>query len=427
MSYAPMYSEQLLEQEPSSTLDSPSIPRKSRNRSRMRPDRPAQRSKSALRFPIVVHSHLCWDWVWQRPQQFVSRLSSKHKILFVELVAPDAALTAPVSTFRQLDAFPNVTVLRLQFPASYWHEGEKIDRERRELVRQFMEGPGAGQFDRPAQWFYDPMAAPAFAGKMDEVLTIYDCMDELSKFACAPPEIVAREQELLARADVVFTGGRRLFESKSRFNKNCHFYGCGVDVEHFGRARSDSLSVPPELQALSKPVLGYFGVVDERMDYSLIAALAEASPEWSIAMVGPVLKVEERTLPRRSNLHWLGKRTYNELPAMCRGFDVCLMPFALNEATEFINPTKALEYMATGRPIVSTGVSDVVRNFGEVVKIAYSPEEFISLSRQAVQTPDRAAVDRGLEMAQANTWDSIVEKLEQHLVHALRLKGKRKD
>ena len=393
----------------------------------MRPDRPAQRSKSALRFPIVVHSHLCWDWVWQRPQQFVSRLSSKHKILFVELVAPDAALTAPVSTFRQLDAFPNVTVLRLQFPASYWHEGEKIDRERRELVRQFMEGPGAGQFDRPAQWFYDPMAAPAFAGKMDEVLTIYDCMDELSKFACAPPEIVAREQELLARADVVFTGGRRLFESKSRFNKNCHFYGCGVDVEHFGRARSDSLSVPPELQALSKPVLGYFGVVDERMDYSLIAALAEASPEWSIAMVGPVLKVEERTLPRRSNLHWLGKRTYNELPAMCRGFDVCLMPFALNEATEFINPTKALEYMATGRPIVSTGVSDVVRNFGEVVKIAYSPEEFISLSRQAVQTPDRAAVDRGLEMAQANTWDSIVEKLEQHLVHALRLKGKRKD
>ena len=172
------------------------------------------------------------------------------------------------------------------------------------------------------------------------------------------------------RADVVFTGGHKLFEAKSQLHDNCHFYGCGVDGEHFGQARAAGTAVPADLAAMPKPVLGYFGVVDERMDYDLVARLADANPNWSVVMVGPVLKVDPSALPRRPNLHWLGQRAYADLPAFCKGFDLCLMPFALNEATEFINPTKALEYMATGRMIVSTAVPDVVRNFGSVVKIA---------------------------------------------------------
>jgi glycosyltransferase involved in cell wall biosynthesis len=264
------------------------------------------------------------------------------------------------------------------------------------------------------------MAAPIFLGHLGERLTVYDCMDELSQFQGAPPEIVERERQLLSCADVVFTGGRKLFEAKRRFHPNCHFYGCGVDWEHFGRAQDRALAIPEEVTGLAKPVLGYFGVVDERLNYELLAILADAHPEWSLVIVGPIIKVEQQTLPRRPNLHWLGQRPYAELPALCKGFDVCLMPFALNEATEYINPTKALEYMATGRPIISTAISDVVRNFGSVVHVAHDPEEFLGLCQKAVTRPDRAAIQRGMKLARQNSWDSIVARLEEHVKSALK-------
>lgn len=374
---------------------------------------------AAGNYPIIVHCHLCWDWVWQRPQQFVSRLSRRHRTLFIEMLSPDPALAAPLVHVRTPEEFPNLTLLSLQFPASRWGDGTYVDGERRRLVQEFLAGPGAGQFERPVQWFYDPMAITAFAGQMRERLTVYDCMDELSKFRGAPPELVEREHELLALSDVVFTGGRRLFEAKSQFHDNCHFYGCGVDGEHFGKARRAETMVPADLAALPEPVLGYFGVVDERMDYELVARLAESNPDWSIVMIGPATKVDAGSMPQRPNLHWLGGRPYAELPAYCKGFDVCLMPFALNEATAFINPTKALEYMATGRPIVSTAVPDVIHNFGSVVKIARSPDEFIAHCRRAADQPDYRVITRGLKMAAENSWDSIVERLEGHIGEAL--------
>jgi glycosyltransferase involved in cell wall biosynthesis len=370
-------------------------------------------------YPIIVHCHLCWDWVWQRPQQFLSRLSRKHRVLFVEVLAPDPALSAPVARFRSPAPFPNLTVLTMQFPASRWNDGPYVDKERRRLVRDFLGGPGAGQFEKPLQWFYDPMAVTAFAGRMNESLVVYDCMDELSKFRGAPPELIQREAELLKQADVVFTGGRKLFEAKSRFHDNCHFYGCGVEAEHFGKARAAATLVPQELSKLSRPVLGFFGVVDERMDYELVARLAQANPNWSIAIVGPVVKVDPQTLPQRPNLHWFGHRSYADLPSLCKGFDVCLMPFALNEATEFINPTKALEYMATGRPIVSTAVEDVVRNFGSVVKVARNGDEFIEHCRAVLQTADPAAIARGFRMVEQNSWDAIVKSMEEHVWEGL--------
>jgi glycosyltransferase involved in cell wall biosynthesis len=286
-------------------------------------------------------------------------------------------------------------------------------------VQEALAGPLAGQFEDPVQWFYDPMAVPAFAGRMGEVLTVYDCMDELSKFRCAPPEIVEREAELLKRANVVFTGGRKLFEAKSEHNDNCHFYGCGVDCEHFGKARAKETKMAADLASIPKPILGYFGVVDERMDYELIARLADANRDWSVVMIGPTMKVDETSLPKRPNLHWLGQRSYMDLPAYCKGFDVCTMPFALNESTEFINPTKALEYMATGRMIVSSAVPDVVRNFGAVVKIAQDQEEFVALCRKAVERPEENKIEGGLKMASENTWEQIIGRMEQHIEEAL--------
>jgi len=421
MSYAPITSEIIRDDyvtEKESILSPRAFNRSTRSRKKTSVGR-RSRNGAASDYPIIVHSHLCWDWVWQRPQQFISRLSRRHKILFVETVKPDAELAAPLARFHPAPDHPNVTILRLQFPAWRWGDGEYVDAERRRLVQEFLSGPLAGQFDNAVQWFYDPMAVPAFAGHLGEILTVYDCMDELSKFRCAPPEIIQREAELLARADVVFTGGRKLFESKSRFHDNCHFYGCGVDSAHFGKARERATKVPKDLAALPKPVLGYFGVVDERMDYGLIDRLAAANPKWSIAMVGPVLKVEACSLPKRANLHWLGQRAYADLPAICRGLDVCLMPFARNESTEFINPTKALEYMATGRMIVSTDVPDVVSNFSTVVKVATNAEEFISHCREAVAKPDQAAIERGLKMASENSWEAIVSRLEKHVKEAL--------
>jgi len=267
------------------------------------------------------------------------------------------------------------------------------------------------------QWFYDPMAVPAFLGQVDEIGTVYDCMDELSKFRGAPPQIKTRERRLLAEANVVFAGGRKLWQSKKLLNENCHFYGCGVDVAHFAKARNAATKIPGDIASLGKPILGYFGVVDERMDYDLVVKLADANPHWAIVMVGPITKVDR--VPQRSNLHWLGQKNYLELPAYCRAFDVCLMPFALNESTEFINPTKALEYMATGKPIVSSAVADVVTNFGTVVKIATTHEEFIALCQEAIKTPDAEATAAGLKQAAAHSWNSIVAQLEKHIAHAL--------
>lgn len=381
--------------------------------------------QSELNYPIIVHCHLRWDGVWQRPQQFLSRLSQRHRILFVEGPTLVKENSAPTFKLLPVKEYENVTVMQTFFPESRFHDGKWVDTERLRLLKEAVNGPLQGQFERPVQWFYDPMAAPAHMGKFNDRAVVYDCMDELSQFKFAPPEIISRERELLARADVVFAGGRRMCESKSRFNKNCHFYGCGVDVKHFSQARLPQTEVPADIRfGEGKTVLGYFGVVDERLDYELIGKLAKANPNWHVAIIGPTCKVDPASFPQHANLHWLGRREYAQLPQLTKGFDVCLMPFAMNEATEYINPTKALEYMATGRPIVSTPVPDVVSNFGSVVKIANTHEQFIEFCRNEALQPDESAVARGIRMAEENQWEMIVQKLEGHIADVFENKRK---
>ena len=371
-------------------------------------------------YPIIVHCHLQWDFVWQRPQQFHSRLSKAHRILFVEGPRVYPGAMPPHFTLHSSAEYPGVTVLQTHFNQTDWAKGgEFIDAMRRELVDEALRGPLKGKFERAVQWFYDPMAVDAHLGGHGCIATVYDCMDELSQFKFAPPELISRERRLLYDADVVFAGGRKMAQSKSRYNANTHFYGCGVDITHFGTARAASTPIPDDIAHLDGPLLGYFGVVDERMDYDLIAALADARPDWNVMMVGPTAKVNAEDLPQRPNLFWMGGRPYEQLPTYTKAFDVCLMPFALNEATEYINPTKALEYMATATPIVSTAVPDVCSNFASVVKIAASPAEFVRMCREQVEAPDQSAVQRGLKMAQENTWEAIVAKLEGHIGDAL--------
>lgn len=368
--------------------------------------------------PVIAFCHLSWDWVWQRPQQYLSRISLRRPVLFVETYRSDVPATRV--THRVAAHHPNVTVLRIDLPSARWGEGDFIDAERRRALQEVLAGELKGRFQSPLLWFNDPMAVTAFAGHLQEAGIVYDCMDELSQFQGAPPELIARERELLLRADVVFCGGQKMRRKRLPLNANTHFFGTGVDVVHFGRARSDALTVAPEIAAFQgAPVLGYFGVIDERIDYELLARLADQRADWHIAMVGPIAKVDPAKLPRRPNLHWLGARPYADLPALAKGFSVCLMPFALNAATEYINPTKALEYMAAGRPVVSSALDEVRMNFGQVARVARSADEFVEYCLQEVKRPSRRRVERGLRLADDNTWEANIDRIEQHVGEAL--------
>jgi glycosyltransferase involved in cell wall biosynthesis len=363
--------------------------------------------------PLIVQSHLRWDFVWQRPQQILSRLAERRPVLFVE--EPIFLDDAPTP---QLDiSVPHSNVFRAipRLPGSLRDDYERGTAETRGLVQHTISPDGDLKrlFSNPVQWFYSPFTAPAMLGAFNEVAVVYDCMDELSQFRFAHPDLVRRERLLLANANVVFTGGHKLYESKRRYHQNVHFFGCGVDSRHFGKARLEETPLPDDISTLQGPVFGYFGVIDERVDYDLIRTLAETRPDASIVMVGPVVKVDPATLPQTPNIHWLGQRDYKVLPGYVKGFTVCLMPFALNEATEFINPTKTLEYMAAGKPIVSTAVPDVVRNFTPVVAIARSPRDFVALSSEAAANPDSSLIAQGLEMSAAASWDSIVSKMNR--------------
>lgn len=328
-------------------------------------------------------------------------------------------LASARSRIREAENFPNVQILTPEFPAALMSRRDERDRAHYQLVRETLTGSLGRTFARPVQWFYDPMAVVPFAGRMNERAVVYDCMDQLSQFRGASPELVHRERKLLSLADVVFAGGPKIHKAKRRLNANCHCYGCGVDVKHFGRAAVASTKIPDDLAAIPGPRLGYFGVVDERMDYDLVAVLADAHPEWSVVIIGPWIKVDRATFPQRPNLHWLGGRDYQQLPNYVKGLDVCLMPFAINEATEYINPTKALEYMAAARPIVSTPIEDVVLQFSEIVSVARDHGGFIRACEEAVQRPDRARIERGRELAARNSWENIVARLESHIEDAL--------
>jgi hypothetical protein len=352
----------------------------------------------------------------------MSRLALSREVLFVETHC--SAVSESTWELHSDRKHPGIEILVMHLPRERWGEGSFIDAERRRLLEDFLSLSGL-RYENPVLWFYDPMAVVAFADHCGEVAIVYDCMDELAQFRGAPPELREREAELLRQADVVFCGGQKMRAKRLPHNPNCHFYGTGVDYAHFSTSLSPTLEVDQDISRLPGKVLGYFGVIDERIDYDLLTQLADADPAWSIAMVGPFAKISAAELPHRPNLFWLGRREYAELPAITKGFAVCLMPFALNSATEFINPTKALEYMATGRPVVSTALDEVRMNFSEVCHIAGSREEFVRSCEEQANEPDELRVRHGRDIASTHTWEFIVESMERHLYAAILARGRR--
>jgi glycosyltransferase involved in cell wall biosynthesis len=348
----------------------------------------------------------------------LSRIATTNNVLFVE--EPVFLDDVPAPSLRL--STPNTGVTRVvpHVPATLAGEYDGVARIVRSLLESLLTSPEiAPRFLRVVQWFYTPMPAPVMLGAFNEVAVVYDCMDELAQFRFAPSDIGTREQLLLSQADVVFTGGYRLFESKKRYHENTHFFGCGVDARHFGTARLDDTEVPEDVAGLPHPVFGYFGVIDERLDYGLIAAVAAARPDGTVLMVGPLAKVDPRELPQAPNIHWLGQRAYADLPRYVKAFDVCLMPFELNDATQFINPTKTLEYMAAGKPIVSTAIADVVRNFAPIVRVATGSDDFVRAVLDAAAEPDDSIIAAGLKKASGSTWEAIVDRMREIVAAAI--------
>lgn len=359
---------------------------------------------------LIVFCHLRWDFVYQRPQQLLTRLAEHYKVLFIEEPVFDAA-AAHLHTYSPV---PNLTVVQPHTPvqAPGFHDEQMP-------VLQSLLAHLVDADEHPVVWFYTPMALPLLA-QQHPALVVYDCMDELSAFKNPPPQLLQRETSLLAVADLVFTGGPSLYEAKRKRHANAHCFPSSVDAAHFERAL-DRSDVHPQQQHIAQPRLGFYGVIDERFDTGLIATLADAHPEWQIVLVGPVVKIDAAELPARPNIHYLGQQTYQALPQFLAGWDVCLLPFALNESTRFISPTKVLEYMAASLPVVSTAITDVEQPYGHVVAIGHDHAGFIAGCERALRlTPtQRAAMAAQMRaIIAATSWDATAEHMRQLLVQA---------
>ncbi len=360
-------------------------------------------SKAMSEKKCIVFSHLRWDFVFQRPQHVLSRLASHYQIIFIEepVFEPgDAGLhfSSPA---------PNVTVVRPHTPQTQagFHD------EQLSMLKPLM-AQLCGKDESPVVWFYTPMALPLLTHFAPSTV-VYDCMDELALFENAPRQLLQRESALLKRADVVFTGGPSLYASKKPRHPNVHCFPSSVDAIHFEQAL-DRTNDHPLQENLPHPRLGYYGVIDERMDLPLVAALADAHPEWQIMMVGPVVKIDPLTLPVRPNIHYFGQRPYQALPQFLAGWDVCLMPFVLNDSTKFISPTKVLEYMAAELPIVSTAITDVVAPYGDIVFIGQNTEEFILYCQQSLALNDQVKTVMAKKMRiiiRQTSWEDTVRKM----------------
>jgi UDP-galactopyranose mutase len=328
---------------------------------------------------LICFSHLRWDFVFQRPQHLMTRFAQDRRIIIFEEPLKADPDRGPSLDLRP-DAKTGVTVATPKLPEGLAGFGRDV------ILRQLLDELLSEQeIANPTLWYYTPMMLP-FSRHLSAAAVVYDCMDELANFRFAPAELKALEAELIGRADVMFTGGYSLYEAKRDHHPNVHPFPSSVDRAHFAKAREDAPD-PADIADAPRPRFGFYGVIDERLDLDLIAKLADARPDWTLVMVGPVVKISPEDLPRRPNIFWPGNKSYAELPHYLGAWDVALMPFAMNDSTRFISPTKTPEYLAGGRPVVSTPITDVVRSYGDIeaVKIAGDAESFVAACESALQ------------------------------------------
>jgi glycosyltransferase involved in cell wall biosynthesis len=370
-------------------------------------DHPLQ-SHPQTRPTLLCLSHLRWGFVYQRPQHVMSRLAQDYDVIFFEEPVFDDHATPHLDHSQPAPGI-EVVVPRLAHGLSE----EQVADAQRALLDELLQSRGAGEL---LLWYLTPMSL-AFTDHLKGAVTIFDCMDELSAFRGAPPRLVDMERQLMTRADVVFTGGYSLWEAKQRQHDNAHPVPSSVDIEHFAAARQ-GLPEPADQAAIATPRLGFFGVIDERFDIDLVAQLAAQRPDWQIVLIGPVVKIDPATLPRLPNIHYLGGKRYEELPAYLAGWDVALMPFAINESTRFISPTKTPEYLAGGCPVVSTPIHDVIRGYGQsgAVTIADTASAFVAAIEAALGQKGSADFLRSADAAlDGMSWDKTSRFMKEQI------------
>ncbi|GAA5512801.1 hypothetical protein Dcar01_01525 [Deinococcus carri] len=353
---------------------------------------------------LLVLSHLRWDFVFQRPQHLMTRAARTRPVYYIEepQFVPSAEHLGDHLEVRRDDS--GVMVVTPHIEEGRTPEQSQASTAR--LLAGLVQSEGLVEYDL---WVYTPMELPVTAGLHPRV-TVYDCMDELANFKGAPPQLREREEQLFGQADLVFTGGHRLYEAKRERHAGAYPFPSSVDTAHFAQARA-GLADPVDQAELPRPRLGFYGVIDERFDIELIGELARRRPEWQFVLLGPVVKIDPADLPRGENLHYLGMKSYRDLPAYLAHWDVALLPFALNEATEFISPTKTPEYLAAGVPVVSTGIRDVIRPYGErdLVRIADGADAFEAACAAALAERHTPAGEDRRERADAHlstlSWD----------------------
>jgi glycosyltransferase involved in cell wall biosynthesis len=345
---------------------------------------------------LICFSHLRWNFVFQRPQHLLSRFAKHQRVFFIEEpIFHDGDEKVEIEHINNV----HVVVPHLKHGLTE----EEIHNRQRTIVNNLLVKMKVNKF---ITWYYTPMALP-FSNHLAPELVVYDCMDELSAFKFAPPALTINEKELFKRADVVFTGGMSIYESKKDHHHNVHAFPSSIDKVHFGQARKIRKQ-PEDQKDIPHPRFGFFGVVDERFDIELLREVATRKPDWHFVILGPVVKIDPAELPKQDNIHYLGGKKYEELPHYIASWDIATILFAINESTKYISPTKTPEYLAAGKPVISTPIRDVVRPYGDnnLVHIVNNADEFIAA----------AEVD---EFLLYNSWDRTWGKMVRHIEEAL--------
>ena len=351
---------------------------------------------------IVCFSHLRWNFVYQRPQHLLSRFAVTHRVYYIEEPHFEAAEDAYTITGTKENV--HVIVLKLK---GFQHE-ENLERQKKIISNIFKEY----DINNYLLWYYTPMAL-LVSDHLKPAVTVYDCMDELSAFKFASPLLKTLEEQLFRKADIVFTGGQRLYEAKKNQHRNIYPFPSSIDKAHFAQARND-INDPADQAGIPYPRLGFYGVIDERFDIDLIREAAQQKPDWHFVLIGPIVKIDPAALPYLNNIHYLGGRSYSELPLYLHGWSIALVPFLLNESTLFISPTKTPEYLAGGKPVISTAIQDVVHPYGVkgLVRIINNTAEFVLAAEQELAiTNKKEWLTKSDYFLKDNSWDVTWKKM----------------
>ena len=351
---------------------------------------------------LICFSHLRWNFVYQRPQHLMSRFSKDRRVFYFEEPVYDAP-----SQYNEIfdDPVSGICVVTPHITSDTVNVGDAL----RHLLDMFMVSMNIRTY---FTWYYTPLSF-AFSDHLKPALLVYDCMDELSSFKFASPEIKVWEQQIFAKADIVFTGGMHLYEAKKKLHSNIFGVPSGIDVKHFTKARK-SIKDPADQASIPHPRIGFYGVVDERFNIELLKSAAEQRPDWHFIVIGPTAKIDPATLPTNKNIHFIGMRDYKELPGYLAGWDVAMMPFEKNEATKYISPTKTPEFLAAGKPVVSTSIHDVVHPYADkkVVSIADTPAEFVAAIEQYLSTERSKSWLKDVDaLLETMSWDDIWKRM----------------